>query len=219
MIAGVLAVLWCAALWYGADAIVYAARPVDRLRNAIVLGIAIPGVLGFAGILYPATLWIAAATLVALRLRRRRPSIAHDFGLYATLALLALVLWAPLARPPTDGDSLLYHVPNALAWVQDHTLWTSRAPYWYYPGGSELLAAGFIGAAGRFTVSIAGAAALMLITARLYERARSAEATPFAAGSLALAFAFMPLAAFQGGSLQNDLLLAAFFVEALVAAD
>ncbi len=211
--------LWCAALWYGADAVVPAANPVDRLRNAIVLGIAIPGVLGIAGILYPATLWIAAVALVVLRLWRRVPPIAHDFGLYATLALLAIVLWPPLARPLTEGDSLLYHFPNAIAWMQDHSLWTSRAPYWYYPGGSELLAAGFIGAAGRFTVPIAGAAALMLITARLYDRARAAEAGPLAAASLALAFAFMPLAAFQGGSLENDLLLAAFFVESLVAAD
>jgi len=219
VIEGLLAALWCAALWFGGDLVGAAKTGADRVRNAIVLGIAIPGALGLFHALYPGTLWLCAVACVALRFVRHVKPVAHDYGLYATIAALSCIVWPPLSRPLLDGDSLLYHYPNAVAWLQDHTIWTSRAPYWFYPGGSELLAAGFAGAAGRFALPLVGAAALILLSSRIYEHARSAGANTLTAIAPALAFACTPLVAFQGGGLQNDLLLAAFFVEVIVTAN
>ncbi|MBV8722883.1 MAG: hypothetical protein JO277_12065, partial [Candidatus Eremiobacteraeota bacterium] len=75
----VLGALWLLGL--------YAAAPVlrgrdaayafaDRLRDALVLGVAIPFVLGFAHLLYPIALWIVLLLLVTLSAVRR--AAAHE---------------------------------------------------------------------------------------------------------------------------------------------
>jgi hypothetical protein len=212
----ILSLLWIAALWYSAALFTRGTDAVDRLRTAIVLGIAIPGVLGFCGLLYPATLWIAAAALALLRrIRVPKNGVQAELGLYATLAATLVVIWPALCRPLLDGDSLEYHLPNASAWLQLHSVWNASAPYWYYPPGSELFAAGVLGAAGRWSLPLCGALPALLLTARLYRIGRSAGASPTAAAAMPLAFIFTPVAAFQSGTLQNDLWLAAFFLEVL----
>jgi hypothetical protein len=58
----------------------------------------------------------------------------------------------------------------------------------------------------------------LLIAARIYTVARNAHAPAYAAASIAIALVCTPVAALEVGTLQNDLWLAAFFVE-IVAAD
>jgi hypothetical protein len=189
----------------------------DRLRILAVLGIAIPGVLALVDALYPVTLWLVVALLLAWRVRRKPPAYHEEPTLYGAIAGALIVMWAPLSRPLLDGDSLLYHLPNAAAFVQTHSVWTAQAPYWLYPPASELFAAGLFAASGRWSLPLAGIVPAALLIARIYSVARDNGASRSAAAGVALAFICTPVAAFQTGTLQNDLWLAAFFVEILTA--
>jgi hypothetical protein len=217
---GVAAFAYAGALWYAAPAFFrHTGAIADRLRVAILLGVAIPFVLGFIHLLYAPVLWIAVAALVAWRATRRTPAFDHDPALYATLSASLIVMWPPLVRPLLDGDTLLYHLPNAVAFVQAHSIWTASAPYWVYPPASELFASGIFAASGRWSLPIAGILPALLIAARLFSVARKSGAPAYAAASIPLAFVCAPLTAVQNGTLQNDLWLAAFFVEILSGAD
>ena len=220
MLSGALAFVYAAALWYCAPLFSGDRTAIaDRLRTAIIIGIAAPGALALLGILYAPALWVLLAMLAAVRTLRRVPSRATpaDAALLLALACAWVALWPGLARPLLDGDTLLYHLPNAAAFVQDHTAWTARAPYWLYPPASEIFAAGLLCVSGRWSLPLAGIFPALLIVSRLYTAARNAGAKPAASAALALAFICMPLAAFQTGTLQNDLWLAAFFTELLCA--
>lgn len=221
MIGGLSAFLYVAALLYGAPAVFRRCTSIaDHLRCALILGIAIPAVLGAVHLLYAPLLWICVLALCAWRTIVLKPALGpQDPIQFATLAGCLLVLWPPLSRPLLDGDSLLYHLPNAAAFVQSHSIWSARAPYWIYPPASELFTAGLFAAAGRWALPLAGALAALLLAARLYERARESGAPAYACGATAIAFICTPVAAFQSGTLQNDLWLAAFVVEVLSLAD
>lgn len=221
MIGGLWAFLYVAGLLYGAPAVFRRCTSIaDSLRCALILGIAIPAVLGAAHLLYAPLLWICVLALCVWRSIVLKPALRpQDHMEYGTLAGCLLVLWPALSRPLLDGDSLLYHLPNAAAFVQSHSIWSARAPYWIYPPASELFTAGLFAAAGRWALPLAGALAALLITARLYECARESGAPVYARAAAALAFICTPVAAFQSGTLQNDLWLAAFVVEVLSLAD
>lgn len=217
---GVAAFLYAALLWTASRLLSSEETTfASRIRNTLVLGIALPGVLGLLHLLYAPLLWIAAVALAAAALRRGGARVAIEVPAYVALALTALVVWPALCRPLLEGDSLTYHLPNAASWVQTHSIWTAYPPYWFYPPGSELFAAGLFEAAGRWALPLAGAAPALLVVARLYETARLNGAPAYAAVALALAFICLPLAGLQAGTLANDLWLAAFFVEILAAQD
>ena len=135
--------LWLLGLYGAAPALRTSARyeTADRLRDALVLGIAIPLALGFVHALYPLTCWLAlAASLIAAYLRRvpdETPAAASAAPPYLLAAALAIVAWPPLMRPLLEGDSTSYHLPNAAAWLQAHSLWTEATRYWWYPPASE----------------------------------------------------------------------------------
>lgn len=216
MHSGLAAFVYVAALWYIAPAFLREGGGIaDRLRTLLVLGIAVPGGLALVHLLYAPLLWAVVALLAIWRVRKSSPPIAHDPWLYAVFAGALLILWPPLVRPLLDGDTLLYHLPNAFAFVQTHSLWTAQAPYWLYPPASELFASGLLAASGRWSLPLAGILPALLITARIYTAARARGAGAFCAAGVALAFICTPVAALQAGTLQNDLWLAAFFVEVL----
>jgi hypothetical protein len=211
---------YLAALWYAAPTFLREPSPVaDRLRVTIFLGVAIPFVLGFLQLLYGVAIWIVVAGLIALRVRSRSAVPANDPSLYAALAATLVVLWPPLVRPLLDGDTLLYHFPIAVSFVQAHSVWTYGAPYWVYPPASELFASGIFATSGRWSLPLAGIMPALLIAARLYTVARRGGASAYASAGVPLAFICMPVAAFQSGTLQNDLWLAAFFTEIVSLAD
>lgn len=223
---GLAAALWLLGLYAAAPALRSGERYAlaDRWRDALILGVGIPFVLALVHGLYPATCWMALAICIAVAVRHRSrretppPSAAGDPVPYVTLGALVAVSWPQLMRPLLDGDSLSYHLPNAASWAQSHSLWTTATHYWWYPPGSELFAAGLYDVASPFALPWCGFVALALLGFRIAAFARESLATPpLLADALAAAtVATYPLA-IQGGTLQNDAWLAAFFLESFAA--
>jgi hypothetical protein len=234
LISGIYAALWLLGLLAAAPALRTAARYTlaDRVRDALILGVAIPFVLGLAGILYAPLCWLILALCIAIAYRRGvtlGPSVCHPERRraapqskvegrppYFLIAALALVAWPPLMRPLLDGDSLSYHLPNAAAWVHAHGVWTTDPRYWWYPPASELFAAGMFAVSGPFALGWSGFGALALLGFRIAQWASDEFGVPpWLADALAAATVTMTPIALQAGSLQNDVWLAAFFLEAL----
>lgn len=195
----------------------------------MILGVAIPLVLGFlhllTGFACALTLFAVAGFAFAIRARGaapdRSPRTLRSFEsrIATGLPLLAATAtaWPALVRPLLQGDSLLYHLPNAAAWVDAHSLWTTTTRYWWYPGASELFAAGIFAVAGPLALGFAGVAASLLLGFRLTQWGIGLGTRPWVAGALA-AFALSSFTlAEQAGSLENDVWLAAFLIEALCA--
>jgi hypothetical protein len=236
--AGVAAALWLAGLWYSAALMVERrdpdasrwARVAARLRDASVLGVGIPLALASFGIL-SGTACLASLALCAIArtirlppLRRRiTPHVpppttpASVVGYALPGAAIVSVAWPALVRPLQQGDSLGYHLPNAAAWTVTHTLWTTGTWYWWYPGGSEGFAAGMFAVAGPFAVGLAGFVALLLLAYRIAAFAERAGCSPLPGGAFAAAVVTIPTIALQGGSLENDVWLAAWLLEGVWA--
>jgi hypothetical protein len=218
-----LAALWLLGLYAAAPALQTSRRYqfADRLRDALVLGVAIPFGLGLAHALYPATCWIVLAFCAAIAVWKRRGKVekrGRTTGRppYLLVAALLLVAWPQLTRPLLDGDSLSYHLPNAAAWVQAHSVWTAATRYWWYPPASELFASALYAVGGPFALPWSGFCALALLGFRVAASAREAwRASPAFADALAAATISAYPLAIQGGTLQNDVWLAAFWLEAL----
>lgn len=219
---GVFAAVWLIGLLAAAPALRNGSHSstADRVRDALVLGVAIPFALGLAGLLYPAACWIVLAGCLALAYRRggivKRIAAPAEPAPYLLIGALAIVAWPPLMRPVLDGDSLSYHLPNAAAWVHAHGLWTTDGRYWWYPPASELFASALFAVSGPFALAWSGAGALALVGLRIWTWARTEFAVPaWLADALAAATVTAAPLALQAGSLQNDVWLAAFFLEAL----
>ncbi len=220
---GIHAALWLGSLWFVAPLLTKGDSGANRLRDALILGVAVAFGLGFAGLLWPVAAWLVVTLLLIARLVWRGepepPQPKRPFEQRAGIALPILVAaaaaWPALVRPLLQGDSLGYHLPNAASWVQAHSLWTTTTNYWFYPGGSELFAAGLLAAAGPLAVGFAGLGALLLLGLRLYEWGVELGARHWVAGAISAFVLSSFTFAEQAGSLENDVWLAAFFLETL----
>jgi hypothetical protein len=213
-----LGALWLLGLFAAAPLLRSGDAPygfTDRLRDALVLGVAIPFVLAFAHLLYWWALWLALIACVIGALRRRTGGASADEAPYVLIAAIAMVAWPSLMRPVLDGDSLSYHLPNAAAWVYAHGFWTTDPRYWWYPPASEVFASALYAVSGAASTPWSGLGPLLLLGFRLYAWARTLGASGLLADALAAAVVTLPPVALQAGSLQNDVWLAAFFVEML----
>jgi hypothetical protein len=209
--------MWLAGLWFAAPLIdVDECDFGDRIRSTIILGVAIPFVLAFLGIFWG---WSAFALLAAASFARRRlratTAAAPEPALLAVCAAALLFLWPQLVHPVLEGDSLAYHLPNAAAWAQSHSIWQTNAREWFYPGASELFAAPFVAFGAHFSLPLCGSLPALLLMARIAIWGRELGARTLEAGLCAFALVATPIAAYEVGTLQNDLWLAAFFVETL----
>jgi hypothetical protein len=225
---GIAAALWLGSLWYVSALL----RPAvgdgsvrcvaSRVRDAIAVGVAIPLVLAAVGLLYQIACIAVLGGLAIVRtiVRRPRPFPRHaasSAGVAFPVVAAVAVSWPQLVRPLQQGDSLGYHLPNAAAWSDAHSLWTTGTWYWWYPGGSEMFAAGIFCVAGPLGVGFAGFVVLLLLALRLFAFARRAGLSSLASGAFSAATITIPTIALQGGSLENDLWLAAFLLEVVWA--
>jgi hypothetical protein len=222
---GLLAALWLLGLFAAAPALRTSGSYgiADRLRDALILGIAIPFALGFVHLLYPVACWGALGFCLIVAYARntiRTRADSTGFGAhppYLLIAALAAVAWPPLMRPLLDGDSLSYHLPNAASWVQAHSLWTTATRYWWYPPASELYASALYAVSGSFALPWCGFGALALLGMRIVAWTREIGGAPLFADALGAATVTAYPLALQSGTLQNDVWLAAFWLEALCA--
>lgn len=183
----------------------------------MVLGVAIPLGLGLVHALYTIALWATLAVCIGLsHVRRcRHDDLPLERVPYLLIAALVVVAWPQLVRPLLDGDSLWYHLPNATSWVQAHSLWTTTTHYWWYPPASELFASGLYAASTPFALPWCGFVALALLGFRVAAWTRELGASPWLADAMAAATVTVYPLAIEGGTLQNDVWLAAFWLEAL----
>lgn len=223
--AGVSGALWICALWFAAPIFGRSTASIPgRLAGTIALGVALPGVLGMLGILFDWSLWLGLVALVTIRIKMRgvhgdvspgASGVPWDV-IFASGTLVALA-WPPAVRPLMDGDSLIYHLPNAAAWALHHSVWTTGTRYWWYPPASELFSSALLAVGGTPVLGIAGVLPAILLVARFRCIAASNGHPPLLGTSIACAFLATPIASAQIVSLQNDLWLAALFIEALAS--
>ncbi len=188
----------------------------------MTLGIAIPFVLAILGLLTQLACALFAMALIVLRIVRRpprierrttRPGAISMVGTSLPILAVTATSWPQLVRPLLQGDSLAYHLPNAAAWSGTHSLWTSGTWYWWYPGASELFAAGLLTVAGPLCVGFAGFVAVLLLANRLFAFSERAGYGDLTSGAFAAAVVTLSTIALQAGSLENDVWLAAFVLE------
>jgi len=69
--------------------------------------------------------------------------LREDRFFQASLLICLLIflhqLFASLLRPPYGGDSLGYHLPRVIDWLQGHSLVIQSSPCWFMPGNGELI--------------------------------------------------------------------------------
>ena len=209
--------MWFALLWYAAPLLDSAETDIaDRFRNVCVLGVVIPFALSFCGVFWGATAIACVLVAAALRFRLRRESFAWPSrGSWLAIGGVIALGWPQWIRPVLEGDSLGYHLPNAASWAQMHSVWQTTAHEWFYPGGSELFAATLYALDARWALPLCGALPALLLGSRLTIWGKALGLRSWEAALCALALIATPIAAFQIGTLQNDLWLAAFFLESL----
>lgn len=216
---GVAAAAWIAGLLLAAPLL--RATPSyglgDRLRDALILGIALPALAGVCHALYAPVLWVLLVLAVAAAFIRGMPQARSEPVALFTLATLAAIAWPALIRPVLDGDTLAYHLPNAASWANAHSLYTNVTRYWWYPPASELFASALYSVAGPFSVAWSGALTLAFAGVRVRDwYLRTDPSRAMLADLAGAAFVTMIPLAWQAGSLQNDVWLAAFAFEAAV---
>jgi len=216
--------LWLAGLWFCAPAVVGSDRSAAaRAASAAALGVGIPFVLGLCELLYAPALWIALAAMAAIRVhragwpRRTDEPDSRSWDLPVLICVLVAIAWPVAVRPLMDGDSLGYHLPNAASWVVHHGVWTTGTRYWWYPSGSELFASALLAVGGPALAGLSGLAPALVLGLRLRAIAVANGHHPMLGTSIACALLATSVASAQIVSLQNDLWLAAFFLEALAA--
>jgi hypothetical protein len=223
VISGVLGATWLLGLWYAARV----AQPVktwsQQLAIAMALGCIFPLALGLINILYAWSLWVVLGAAVSasfyLSSQKRTdllPAEKPAWDLVVGFGVLLALAWPIAVRPTLDGDTLIYHLPNAASWVTQHGVWATGTRYWWYPPASELFASGLLATGGVGAVGWAGAVpgVLMLFTFR--DVAQRHGAQPIFGTLMACALLATPVAAVQLVSLQNDVWLTALFLYALV---
>ena len=188
----------------------------SRLRYTLVLLTAMPLLLAALHLLAIWPLLIVAAAACALRFRFARGSrLEYNPWDGLAIAIVFLTASAYIPRAPTDGDSLAYHLPNAIAWVQAGSLDPTWMRYWWYPGGSEISIAGLIASGGLWITGVSSLLAAMMLTSRINMWLRSLDVPAATATAMSAAFITITTAAFQTYDQRNDLVLAAWFIESL----
>jgi len=209
-------------LWSAAPVLGRVRTLPGRTAMTLALGCLIPLVLAFANLLYWWSLWCVLGALLVVQYMRNRPERAardpleeRPWDLVIGFAVLLALAWPIAVRPTMDGDTFIYHLPNAASWVTQHGIWTTGTRYWWYPPTSELFASGLLAIGGVGVVGFAGLLPAVLLLLTIRDAARR-NGMPAITGTLAAcALLATPVAVVQLVSLQNDLWQSALFVYAL----
>ena len=130
------------------------------------------------------------------------------------IALIA-ELYASMAQPPLNGDDLGYHLPFAVTWLQTGNLSATRAPFWFYPGTSELFVFWLLAPfRNDLFIGLQNWPFLMLALVSIYALARRAGLTTAWGIYAALFLLGVRALHFQLTSQNNDVALAALFLGA-----
>ncbi len=153
-------------------------------------------------------LWQGRGSL-ALLIDRLRITWA-GVSLVSKVAFLTLVVavafraGAALSMPPTDGDSLLYHLPMTAALLQDHSMWFTRASL--YAGATELGEALTAATAGNVNGIVAFELVQLLVLGLVgFGWARRAGASLDGAAASAIVAGALPMVIDQMFTSQNDI--------------
>ena len=131
-------------------------------------------------------------------------SLVSRVALFAVGVACVYRAGAALSMPPTDGDSLLYHLPMTAALVQDHGMWFTRALL--YPGAAELSEAiGGAGAANVNGVVVFELVEILSLGLVGFGWARRAGASIDGAAATAVVAIALPLVIDQMFTAQNDI--------------
>jgi 4-amino-4-deoxy-L-arabinose transferase-like glycosyltransferase len=183
--------------------------------------------LGRLSTLYIAVAWILPALIglwIAPHVLRRhiaRPPWPIGAALAGLALLLALILTTGLASAPNNYDSMTYHLPRVMHWLQSQSLahyYTPITRQLYQPPFAEYAIAHVISLTrtDRFAFLIqwfallGGAVGVSVI-------ARQLGAGRFGQVLAATIFVTAPMAILQGSSTQNDLVVTFWIVVAVVA--
>ena len=129
---------------------------------------------------------------------------------------LAAEFYVGLARPPLNGDDLGYHLPFAVTWLQTGNLFATHAPFWFYPGASELLVFWLLAPfRNDLFISLQNWPFLALALVAIYTLARRAGLSIAWGIYAALFFLGIRALHFQLNSQNNDVVLAALFLAAV----
>lgn len=201
------AVLWCAI----------------QIGVGLLLGLAhlfhLPGLLG-------AEVLVAAAGLLLIR-SAGLPAIPRPSSLDAALGLVLLVCggvatWRFLAVPPTNFDSIAYHLPAMVRWVQEaHLVVTPElGNAARYPFNWELLGAMvFLPLGSDLWVSVPNLAGWLVMGMAVRSMAERAGASEAAAKVCAVTLMATPTVLSRVEAIQPDIALAGFFLAAMVFVD
>ena len=181
--------------------------------------------LGMIGLLSPLSvitviffLWLSLRHLprpnylsFSIKLKSTNIQIAVIISAVIVGVKLLLALW----RFPSGGDTLMYHLPNAVEWLKSGTVLDRDMMLWYQPGAGESLAWWLMAFISHDTlVSIAnflilplGWLALSALTSHTNKRITAFAYPIFICSPLVLAQ--------QLGTNNNDLLMTMYFVSSL----
>jgi len=184
---------------------------VGRLR-ALYIAIAwiIPGVIG---------LWLAPHLLSR---RVHRPAWPVATVLVGLTLLLAMVLTTGLASAPNNYDSMTYHLPRVMHWLQDQSVahyYTPITRQLYQPPFAEYAVAHIISLTRTDRLAfLVQWFALVGCAVGVSVIARQLGAGPLGQTLAATIFVTAPMAILQGSSTQNDLVVTFWILVAVVAA-
>jgi Dolichyl-phosphate-mannose-protein mannosyltransferase len=183
--------------------------------------------LGRLSALYIAVAWIIAGVIglwlavPPLRLRISRPTWPVAAVLIGLALLLALVLTTGLASAPNTYDSMTYHLPRVMHWLQAESVahyYTPVSRQLYQPPFAEYAVAQVISLtrSDRFAFVVQWFA-LLGSGVGVSVIARQLGARPLGQALAATIFITAPMAILQGSSTQNDLVVTFWILVAVVA--
>jgi hypothetical protein len=145
-------------------------------------------------------------------------------GLGVSVCLLAAVLaanviWRGLLTFPIDWDTLAYHLPLVVHWIQERSLYVPDCAFWYVPGNNEVWTYWCVGLfSGDFLVALNNVPSAVLLLAAAAQFATLIGVGRVYAFLAVVAIAATEVVTRQAIDAENDVAVAALFFSGLLYA-